>query len=200
MPSRIYFISTIKNGKVRKIYLAHGQKELDGITGALKKRGTESEVMEVTNAFYHNQVFDINEFFERRRKMKEMNKMRGQMAERRIKCLETGEVCVNARQFAEHMGIQQSTVHVSITEERSCNGYTFVFTSEPLTIKPKEIKTCHRHSKWPGAFRVTCIENGKTYECVRDAARDNGICMQQVYNSIRSGRPRSGYTFIKTEE
>ena len=79
MPSRIYFISTIKNGKVRKIYLAHGQKEFDGITGALKKRGIESEVMEVTNAFYHNQIFDIDKLIEQRRKRKEQMERKGRI-------------------------------------------------------------------------------------------------------------------------
>lgn len=199
MPSRIYFISTIRNGKVRKIYLAHGQKELDGITGALSKRGQEAEVMEVTNAFYHNQIFDINEFFEERRKRKELMEKKGCMTERRIKCLETAEVCINARQFAEHMGICSSTILDSLNEGRTINGYTFVYTAEALTIQPMEFVPHNRRRSWPGAFKVTCLETGKTYSCVRDAARDNGIYMQQVYNSIRSGRKRSGYTFIKTE-
>lgn len=200
MPSRIYFISTIKSGKVRRIYLAHGQKELDGITDALNKRGRESEVMEVTNAFYHNQIFDINEFFDERRKRKELMEKKGCMTDRRIKCLETAEVCINARQFAEYMGICSSTILNSISEGRTINGYTFVYTAEPLTIQPKEFAPRNRCSSWPGAFKVTCLETGKSYNCVRDAARDNGICMQQVYNSIRSGRPRAGFTFMKVEK
>lgn len=187
MADRIFLISTIKNSRVGKLYYAHGFKELNGITKALQKRGHNTEVMEITNTFYHNQVFDINE-------IKTQTKKKEPCPERRVKCLETGQVAINGKQLAEHMGINPAIVYVSITEERQYNGYTFIFTSEPLTIVPKEIV----NNRWPGGFKVTCLETGKTYECVKDAARDIGISMQYIYNSIRSGKPFSGLTFVKT--
>ena len=200
MVNRIYIVSTLKNGKVRKLYYFHGLTRLNVITKALKELGVEYEVVELTGAFYHNQVFDIDKHLDERKKMEETIEKMLSIAERRIKCVETGEICINARQFAEHIGMSPKSIHESIRLGRAVSGHTFIYTAEPLTIEPKEVKTSRRPSMWPGAFKVTCLETGISYDCVRDAARDNGICMQQVYNSIRSGRPRSGYTFIKTKE
>ena len=198
MPNNIYLISTLRNGKVKKLYFAHGQTELNGITNALQKRGIDSEVMELTNSIFHNQVFDIDSEIEKRlkliQKIREMK--RNYPDEIHVKCIETGEIAINGAQLAESMGICPSNIHSALTREKPYNGYTFVFTTEPITIRPKENK---RKSFWTGGFKVTCQETGVTYDCVRDAARDYGMTMQHVYNSIRSGKPFAGLTFTKAE-
>lgn len=46
------------------------------------------------------------------------------------------------------------------------------------------------HSK-----KVRCIDNGKIYDNQSAAAKDLGIDPAQVSDSIKTGRPRSGYRF-----
>lgn len=42
---------------------------------------------------------------------------------------------------------------------------------------------------------IRCINNGKVYKNQAEAARDLHIDPAQVSDSIKTGRPRSGYTF-----
>lgn len=45
--------------------------------------------------------------------------------------------------------------------------------------------------------KVRCIDTGKLYDTQSEAARDLKIDPAQVSDSIKTGRPRSGYTFEK---
>lgn len=47
---------------------------------------------------------------------------------------------------------------------------------------------------------VLCVDNGVEYPTQSAAARDLGIDPAQVSDSIKTGRPRSGYTFKKVFE
>lgn len=47
---------------------------------------------------------------------------------------------------------------------------------------------------------ILCIDNGVEYPTQSAAARDLGIDPAQVSDSIKTGRPRSGYTFKKVFE
>ena len=44
---------------------------------------------------------------------------------------------------------------------------------------------------------VRCVTTGKTYKNQAEAAKDLGIDPAQVSDSIKTGRPRSGYIFEK---
>lgn len=46
-------------------------------------------------------------------------------------------------------------------------------------------------------FVIKCIETSKEYATQADAARDMNIDPAQVSDSIKTGRKRSGYTFVK---
>ena len=46
-------------------------------------------------------------------------------------------------------------------------------------------------------IRILCLETGTVYNKQSEAARDLGIDPAQVSDSIKTGRPRSGYTFKK---
>lgn len=45
--------------------------------------------------------------------------------------------------------------------------------------------------------QILCENNGKIYQNQAEAAKDLGIDPAQVSDSIKTGRPRSGYTFKK---
>lgn len=47
---------------------------------------------------------------------------------------------------------------------------------------------------------ILCVDNGVEYLTQSAAARDLGIDPAQVSDSIKTGRPRSGYTFKKVFE
>ena len=47
--------------------------------------------------------------------------------------------------------------------------------------------------------KVRCIDNGKIYNSQSEAAKDLKIDPAQVSDSIKTGRPRSGYTFERVE-
>lgn len=47
---------------------------------------------------------------------------------------------------------------------------------------------------------ILCVDNGVEYPTQSAAARDLGIDLAQVSDSIKTGRPRSGYTFKKVFE
>lgn len=47
---------------------------------------------------------------------------------------------------------------------------------------------------------ILCVDNGVEYPTQSAAARDLGIDPAQVSDSIKTGRPRSGYTFKKVFE
>jgi len=192
MNDRIHLIGAVRNGKVARIYFAHNQRELDGITKGLHYWHYDTETIELTDTLYHSQIFDID-----KRKRKETKPFQPATYTGRVKCMETGEVAVNAKQLAEYMGLTSINITESITKEKKVRGYTFIHTNEPLTIQPKEIVHYKRRTSWPGAFKVRCIETDTIFDCVRDAANDMKIQMQQIYNSIRSGKPYMGYTFAK---
>ena len=48
-------------------------------------------------------------------------------------------------------------------------------------------------------FVIRCLETNKIYGKQSEAAKDLGIDPAQVSDSIRTGRKRSGYTFVKEE-
>lgn len=48
-------------------------------------------------------------------------------------------------------------------------------------------------------FVIKCVETNKQYPNQSSAARDLGIDPAQVSDSIKTGRKRSGYTFVKEE-
>lgn len=49
----------------------------------------------------------------------------------------------------------------------------------------------------PTKYLVKCVESGKIYNTQSEAARDLGIDPAQVSDSLKTGRPRSGYRFEK---
>lgn len=51
-----------------------------------------------------------------------------------------------------------------------------------------------------GKCFILCVDNGVEYPTQSAAARDLGIDPAQVSDSIKTGRPRSGYTFKKVVE
>lgn len=46
---------------------------------------------------------------------------------------------------------------------------------------------------------IQCVETGDEFKTQSEAARKYNIDPAQVSDSIKTGRPRSGYTFIKVE-
>lgn len=65
-------------------------------------------------------------------------------------------------------------------------------TDEIASNNPATTVTTSTGSK---SRSVRCIETGKVYHNQSAAAKDLGIDPAQVSDSIKTGRPRSGYTF-----
>lgn len=60
--------------------------------------------------------------------------------------------------------------------------------------------TVSSNSHKAGKCFILCVDNGVEYPTQSAAARDLGIDPAQVSDSIKTGRPRSGYTFKKVVE
>ena len=86
-------------------------------------------------------------------------------------------------------------------------GYTFKYQGKIisktalLSLNAKSTSTvssvdCKANSK----PRIKCIDTGTIYNSQSEAAKDLKIDPAQVSDSIKTGRPRSGYTFIKVLE
>lgn len=65
-----------------------------------------------------------------------------------------------------------------------------VVSGESRGAAPKETR---------GQFVIRCIETNETFNRQCDAAKALNIDPAQVSDSIKTGRPRSGYTFVKEE-
>lgn len=61
------------------------------------------------------------------------------------------------------------------------------------TVNSEPVKRTRRGGK------VRCIDTGEIYNSQSEAAKDLKIDPAQVSDSIKTGRPRSGYTFEKVE-
>lgn len=68
--------------------------------------------------------------------------------------------------------------------------YAVLHTSTTVSSNSHKVSKCF----------ILCIDNGVEYPTQSAAARDLGIDPAQVSDSIKTGRPRSGYTFKKVFE
>lgn len=84
----------------------------------------------------------------------------------------------------------------------SAVGYTFKLDGQLVskqaifaleTESQSSDSTCTSNTQ----VRIRCLETGSLYKKQSDAARDLNIDPAQVSDSIKTGRKRSGYTFIK---
>lgn len=71
--------------------------------------------------------------------------------------------------------------------------------TKPIEDLPKAEDITDTSLKKP-TRKVRCLENNKIYNTQSEAARDLGIDPAQVSDSVKSGRPRSGYTFERIYE
>lgn len=69
---------------------------------------------------------------------------------------------------------------------------TSIESADTVESAVPKVKTKSRKSQ-----SIKCLETGKIYEKQSQAARDLGIDPALVSDSIRTGKPRKGYTFIK---
>lgn len=78
-------------------------------------------------------------------------------------------------------------------------GYTFKWEGQSIskTLLLKRITEGSRYFESKPVSGVLCVETGKVYNKQSEAAKDLGIDPAQVSDSIKTGRPRSGYTFKK---
>lgn len=68
---------------------------------------------------------------------------------------------------------------------------------EPSEKKPTPAVHLVQRTRRGG--KVRCIDNGKIYNSQSEAAKALKIDPAQVSDSIKTGRPRSGYTFERVE-
>ena len=94
----------------------------------------------------------------------------------------------------------RSSMEAAIAAAKDDDGTTY--TPEDTTPAPaptpatksEPVKRTRRGGK------VRCIDTGKVYNSQSEAAKDLKIDPAQVSDSIKTGRPRSGYTFERVEE
>ena len=84
----------------------------------------------------------------------------------------------------------------------SMNKAGFKFKLDGKRISVKDLKSRRKGSATKSkssdeVYIIRCVETNKTYNKQSDAARDLGIDPAQVSDSIKTGRKRSGYTFVK---
>ena len=93
----------------------------------------------------------------------------------------------------------RSSMEAAIDAAKDDDGTTYTpgdTTPAPAstpTVKSESVKRTRRGGK------VRCIDTGKIYNSQSEAAKDLKIDPAQVSDSIKTGRPRSGYTFEKVE-
>lgn len=52
----------------------------------------------------------------------------------------------------------------------------------------------------PKAKKVICLNTGKEYSCMKEAAIDIGVAIGSLYNSVRKNKPIKNYKFIIKEK
>lgn len=92
----------------------------------------------------------------------------------------------------------RSSMEAAIAAAKDEDGTTYTpedtTPSSTPTVKSEPVKRTRRGGK------VRCIDTGKIYNSQSEAAKDLKIDPAQVSDSIKTGRPRSGYTFERVEE
>ena len=78
----------------------------------------------------------------------------------------------------------------------------YVFKEGGKTMTKSQVKSAHlmtdvSASEVMSKPRILCVTTGKLYVNQSAAAKDLGIDPAQVSDSIKTGRPRSGYVFKK---
>ena len=189
-----FLIASVRNGKVQCLDFAEDEEQCITIKALAKARGLSAEVVRMPYVITQTETQHVStdETYQKLKSPIELH----------VKCIETGQVFANATQCAKQMQLTIGYVNYQLHKE-NChreNGYNFTLTTDPLTVIPLETPYYTRRTSWPGAFKVICIETGIIYDCVRDAAHDNNITMQRVYNSIHSGKAYSGLSFEKVKK
>lgn len=64
---------------------------------------------------------------------------------------------------------------------------------------PEEKESTPQPAEKPAGKRVMCVDTGDIFNTQSEAARHFNIDPAQVSDSIKTGRPRSGYTFKRCE-
>lgn len=90
----------------------------------------------------------------------------------------------------------RSSMEAAIAAAKDDDGTTY--TPEDTTSAPAAKSEPAKRTRRGG--KVRCIDNGKIYNSQSEAAKDLKIDPAQVSDSIKTGRPRSGYTFERVEE
>lgn len=114
---------------------------------------------------------------------------------KKVICANTKQIFNDAEEAAKEFGIRQELVYISCQEKRATKGLTFYYYEgeKEYPIKEKDLKNCSR--------KVRCVETGKEYESVIEAARENGIFSTNIITSCNSiNRKAGGYHWQYTED
>lgn len=76
----------------------------------------------------------------------------------------------------------------SYMTQMSENGYTFRLDGKPISLKSA---MGMRHPQ------IKCVETGEVFMKQSDAARTYNIDPAQISDSLKTGKTRSGYTFVR---
>lgn len=112
----------------------------------------------------------------------------------KVRCIDTGTIYSSVAEASKDLGISTSCIYESIRDGKVHNRYRFERLSRPkklVDIVPVDQHASARKQSCP----VICVETGQIFTSRGEAARVLNISESSVYDSLRDGRPHSGYTF-----
>jgi hypothetical protein len=107
---------------------------------------------------------------------------------RPVVCLETGAEFPSIKIAAQWVGAAgASGVSESLRTGKSAKGFHFYYKGQP----PPEPKVVRRYNAKP----VVCVETGRRYGSIGEAAGDAGTSHANVHNALKYGHAAAGFHF-----
>lgn len=121
--------------------------------------------------------------------------------QRNVRCVQDGQVYPSLQSAADHYHISINAVWESCRDGRIHCGYAFEYLSDAvgctqstLTPRPKVAVQYAHH-----ALPVKCVELDQIYPSRAACAKELGISVSSINDSLRDGRSHCGYTFVNVE-
>lgn len=114
-------------------------------------------------------------------------------AGKRVRCLNDGKIYNTMKAAAAAYSLSIANVSDSANNNKQVKGYKFVILSD-IVVDPSKLNDPNTSvGHLPSA--VYCYQTDCVYKSRNEAARQLNISVSSIVDSLRDGRPHSGYTF-----
>ncbi len=180
-----YFVHFVSNGKVVNSEFCRTLEEVKVFRAIATGKGYDFEVFDIYD--------DKEEVEETTETVSEPTKEKV-VWERKVRCVETGQVFSSIRECSEHLGISHKSIWNAMNSGKQRKGLHFVSVTSPsaaTTKRQKRRKRCARTQKY------ICVTTNQIFNSSGECMAVCGMPATSFYRALKQGKPINGLVFKK---